>query len=231
MRLVGALIAGAFLAGPLAAQDASITDYNPKQITTGTMVTITGDFAEPTEGKLPKPKVFGTSEDSKSKIILKVISNSDTEIVAEVKKIPTNKKNPAAGTDWTLNVQPKGKGAFGAVLQAVDKRTGQVCAVKRMQMTTGESVDDIVVLDGHLVDPPTAPSLATRLEAERCLPKDEAVRVLHDLASTLSRTHAAGLVDGALDSSRVWCEGAGARGFHFGRKGLGSRHLAAACRL
>ncbi len=114
MRLVGALLAAAFLAGPLAAQDATITDYSPKQITTGTMVTITGDFAEATEGKIPKPKVFGTSEDTKAKIILKVVSNSDTEIVAEVKKIPTNKKNPAAGSDWTLNVQPKGKGAFGA---------------------------------------------------------------------------------------------------------------------
>jgi hypothetical protein len=57
-------------------------------------------------------------DDTKAKVILKVLSNTETEITAEVKKIPTNKNNPAAGTDWTLNVQPKGKGAFGATTAA-----------------------------------------------------------------------------------------------------------------
>jgi hypothetical protein len=118
MRFAGALLATCVLGGQLSAQDASITDYNPKTITTGTVITIQGDFAAKTTGKIPKPKVFGTMGDAKGKVTFKVLSNTETEIMAEVKKIPTNKKNPAAGTNWTLNVQPKGKGAFGATTSA-----------------------------------------------------------------------------------------------------------------
>lgn len=50
LRLAGALLTTFALAAPLSAQDASVTDYTPKQITTGTVITIQGDFAAKTTG-------------------------------------------------------------------------------------------------------------------------------------------------------------------------------------
>ncbi len=114
-RTLAALATTLILGGPALAQDdAEIDGYSPTDITLGTVVTITGTFANDDGSKIAKPKIFGTSGDTKAKVILKVMSNDATSITAEVKKIPSSKKAPAAGTMWTLNVQPKGKGAFGA---------------------------------------------------------------------------------------------------------------------
>jgi hypothetical protein len=110
LRWAAPALACLALTAPAFGQDANIFGYTPNTITTGTVITITGSFAKQAGGA--KPKVFGTMPDTKKKIAFKVLEHSDVEIVAEVKKIPTSKKAPAAGTDWTLNVLPKGKGAF-----------------------------------------------------------------------------------------------------------------------
>ena len=112
LRWAAPALAALLFATTTAAQTASISDYSPSAITTGSVVTINGTFDKAAGG--PKPLVFGNTMDSKKKVSFKVLEWSDTQIVAEVKKIPTSKKAPAAGTSWTLNVQPKGKGAFEA---------------------------------------------------------------------------------------------------------------------
>ena len=95
----GAVLATLALALPTAAQDDPTVDaINPNGGTLGTIVNITGtNFGD------KKPKVFLTQKGSNKKTALKVTEFSATAITAEV-------KTAKAAGDYTLNVQPKGKG-------------------------------------------------------------------------------------------------------------------------
>ena len=73
----------------LPALAADVDGHSPTEGAEGTEITITG------EGFLPsgkgKPKVWLTQEGTKKKVVLKVLSASDTEIVALLKKGKANK--------------------------------------------------------------------------------------------------------------------------------------------
>lgn len=98
----------AFLALPAAAQ--SVDSSTPTAGAEGTQITITG------EGFLPngkgKPKVWLTQEGTKKKVVLKVESYSDTEIVALLKK---GKANKSGDDDYLVTVFPAVKKAEGIV--------------------------------------------------------------------------------------------------------------------
>lgn len=92
----------------LPALAADVDGHSPTEGAEGTEITITG------EGFLPngkgKPKVWLTQEGTKKKVVLKVLSASDTEIVALLKKGKANK----SGNDvYNVTVFPAVKKAEG----------------------------------------------------------------------------------------------------------------------
>ena len=83
----------------------------PGQVMLGTEVGIFGSGFD--GGKVPA--VFAVTEGVKKRLVIAVESYSDTLIMGTVKKIPSTKKDPAGGKEWTVMVQPRGSRAGAEV--------------------------------------------------------------------------------------------------------------------
>ena len=96
------------------AGESEITGYSPEELTVGTLVTITGTFATAPAGAAKKPEVTGAREGAPKRVVFKVLEHDARSIVARVKKIPSSKQAPAAGSTWTLEVRPRGAQALAS---------------------------------------------------------------------------------------------------------------------
>ncbi len=89
---------------PGAARALVVTSFAPGDVTTGTRLTIRGDFSQLAAARA-RPKVTGRRADSSKTVSFEVLSVSPETIVARVRAVPSTKFDPAAGKTWSLVIR------------------------------------------------------------------------------------------------------------------------------
>ena len=93
-----------------AAHALGVRSFAPGDVTTGTRLTIEGDFAELAAAQA-RPEVIGRRSDTAKTVKFEVLELSPETIVARVAEVPSTKHDPAAGKTWSLLVRsPLGGG-------------------------------------------------------------------------------------------------------------------------
>jgi len=98
---------------PGAARALAVRSFAPGDVTTGTRLTIEGDFAELVAAQA-RPLVIGRRSDTEKLVKFEVVELSPERIVAKVKEVPSTKADPAAGKTWSLLV----RSPFGETAEA-----------------------------------------------------------------------------------------------------------------
>jgi len=125
---------------PAAARALAVTSFAPGDVTTGTRLTIKGDFAELT-GARARPKVFGRRSDTSKTVKFEVLAFSRRTIIARVREVPSTKSDPAAGKTWSLVVRSAAGG--GETVEADDLFTTSgpaLVALSDAEVTRGNTV-------------------------------------------------------------------------------------------
>jgi hypothetical protein len=108
------------LAFPSRAHALAVTSFAPRDVTTGTRLTIKGDFAELAVLRV-KPEVTGQRSDTPKVVKFQVLALSRRTLIARVREVPSTKSDPAAGKDWSLVVRSPLRG--GETVEADDDFT------------------------------------------------------------------------------------------------------------
>lgn len=110
-RAAAVSLLASLLLFPGAARALAVHSFEPGDVTTGTRLTIRGDFRELAAARA-RPQVLGRRSDTDKTVKFVVLAVSPETIVARVASVPSTKADPAAGKTWSLVVRsPVGGGA------------------------------------------------------------------------------------------------------------------------
>lgn len=125
---------------PEAARALAVTSFAPGDVTTGTRLTIKGDFGDLVALRR-QPEVQGRRSGTPKTVKFQVLAFSRRTIIARVREVPSTKYDPAAGKTWSLVVRSPLPG--GEIAEADDLFT--TAGPMLVALPEGEATPDQVV--------------------------------------------------------------------------------------